>query len=94
MQVQKIGCAVIRFKNRQVFRVQMLVPALSGVQREQEWVIGIVRVQQPQISEIEMAISWQGCEERIQKVVPLLKEQAVVHREDFVKLGTSLFDRW
>ena len=40
-----------------------------------------------------MPISRHCCEERIQQVVPLLQEQAVMHRENFVKLGTGLFYR-
>lgn len=36
MQVQEIRSAVVRFEDRQIFRIQMFVPALSGVQGEQE----------------------------------------------------------
>src|SRR5207302_4450333 len=36
MQVQKIRSAVIGLQHCQIFRIQMLVAALSGVEREQE----------------------------------------------------------
>src|ERR1035438_4147690 len=79
VKVEKIGCTVIGFEGRKVFGVQMLVPAFSRVQGEQEGVVGIIDVRQPQIAKVEVPIPRHGGKERIQQVVAFLEQQTVVH---------------
>src|ERR1700730_1077545 len=77
VEVEKIRRSVIGFKRRKVFGVQMLVPAFSRVQGEQEGVVGIIRVRQPQVAKVEVPISRHRRKERIQQVVAFLEQQTV-----------------
>ena len=58
MQVQVVWRAVYRFKDGEVLLIQLRVPRRSGVDREQERQVGIVGVECPLFTEIELPIAW------------------------------------
>jgi len=69
VQVEEVGRVMVRFKDRKVFLVEMVILVLSTMQGEQKRIIRIIRVQKVHRTEIEDVIAGNGCEERIEKVV-------------------------
>ena len=52
MQVEKVRCAVVGFKNSKVFRTEMRIRLFAGQDRKQKRQVGIVRVQEIQFAEV------------------------------------------
>src|SRR5882672_8755621 len=82
---------MIRFKDRKVFLVEMVVLVLAIVQSEQKRIIRIIRVEDIHITEVEDVVAWNGSEERIQKVVFLFIQLCVVNAEHLIELGACPF---
>ena len=57
MRVEEIWCLVVGFERRQVFRSQMRVRLFSGKDREQKREVGVVRVQQIQLAQVEGVVA-------------------------------------
>jgi hypothetical protein len=72
MQVQVIGRAMHRFKDGEVLLTKLRVPCRSDVYREQKGQVGIVGIECPLLAEIELPISRDCGEERVEEVIALL----------------------
>jgi hypothetical protein len=81
MQVQVVRRAVYRFKDREIFLIQLRVPRRSRVDRKEKGQVGIVGVECPLLAEIELPIAWDRGEEGIEQVVAFLIQQSVMLRE-------------
>src|SRR5258708_1611189 len=82
MEIEKVGCAIVRFKNGQVLGAQVLVPPVSLKDREQEREIRVVRIQKIQSAEIERVVSGYRGEVCVQLVVCFGNQAAVRIGED------------
>ena len=92
MQIQEVGRAVVGFKGSQVLRTEMRVCLLAGKDREQKRQVGVVRVQQIELAEIQRIVARYGGEIGIQLVVGFRKQIAVRVGEDASKLGHKLIE--
>jgi hypothetical protein len=91
VQVEEVGRVMIRFKDRKVFLVEVAILVLSTMKGEQKRIIRIIRVQKVHRTEIEDVIAWNGCEERVEKVVFLFVELRVMNAEYLVELCARPF---
>lgn len=60
MQVQVVGRAVVGFKYREVFLIQMTVELVAGIEGKQQRVIGVVGVQDQHGTQIERMVARNG----------------------------------
>ena len=90
MQVQKVRRAVVGFEHGQVLRAEMGVRLLARKDREQKRQVGVVRVQQIQLAEVERVVAGHGGEVGVELVVGLRKQAAVGVGEDASELGPEL----
>src|SRR6266849_645761 len=72
------------------YRAEMRVRLLAGKDRKQKRQVGIVRVQQIQLPEVERIVARYGSEIGVQLVIGFGKEIAVRVGEDASKLGHKL----
>src|SRR6267143_2609983 len=63
------------------------------MQGEEERQIGVVRVEQIEVAEVESVISWNSGEKGVEQVVAFFIERRIMHAEDFVELRSCPFDR-
>src|SRR5438132_12067832 len=82
VQIEKIWRRMIRFKNGEVFRIQMFISRFAGQDGEQERQVRIVRIQQIQSAEIVPVVAGNGSEIRIELVVGLGEEIPIGAGED------------
>src|ERR1700722_905075 len=92
MQVEIVGRAVVGFEHSQVLRAEMRVPLLAGKDRKQKRQIGVIRIQQIQLAEVERVVARHSCEISVQLVVGFRKQIAVRVVEDASKLGHELIE--
>jgi hypothetical protein len=52
MQVEEVGRAVVGFEHGEIFRAEMRVGLLAGKDRKQKRQVGVVRVQQVQLTKV------------------------------------------
>ena len=97
MQVQEVRRAVVRFERSKVLRAEMRVRLLARQDRKQKREVGVVRIQQIQLAEIERVVAGHRGEVGVELVVGLDEEIAVGVGEDagelsheLVKLGLCL----
>ena len=57
VQVEEVGRAVVGFDDCQVLRAEMRVRLLAGKDREQNRLVGVVRVQHIQPAEVERIVA-------------------------------------
>ncbi len=62
------------------------------MQGEEERQIGVVRIEQVEVPEIEGVVAGDRSQERVQQVVAFIEELGIVNAEDFVKVGRRAFD--
>src|SRR6266849_5349375 len=62
MQVQEIGRAVVRFEDSQVLGAEMGVRLVAGKDRKEKRQVGVVRVQQIQLAQVERIVTRYGGE--------------------------------
>src|SRR5258708_2712932 len=91
VQVQEVGCVVVRFENRQIFLPEMAVLMLATVKGKEKRIIGIVGVHEIEGAEIEGIVAGNGGKKRVQKVVLFLVKLCVVDAEDLIELGGGSF---
>src|SRR5258705_13302727 len=89
MQVQKVWRAVVGFERSQVLGTEMGVCLLAWKDREQKRQIGVVRVEQIELAEVQRIIPRYGGEIGVQLVVDFRKQIAVRVGEDARKLGNK-----
>lgn len=87
MQIQEVGRPMRGLKDREIFLVELRVPPGTCIDGEQERQVGIVGVQCPLFPQIELSITWNGRKERVEQVVTFFVKQAIVLREQLLKLG-------
>src|SRR6202040_2950310 len=75
------------FEHRQVFRVQMRIMSLPGVQGEKERQIGVIGVQQPEPAKVESAVSRNDREKSVEQVITLLHHHSVMRAKELEALG-------
>ena len=90
MQVQKVRRAVVGFEHRKVLRAKMRVRLLARQDRKQKREVGVVRVQQIQLAEIERVVAGHRGEVGVELVVGLDEEIAVGIGEDASELAHEL----
>src|ERR1019366_2835815 len=66
MQVEEVGCAVVGFEHRQVLRAEMRVRLLARKDRKEKRQVGVVRVQQIQLAEVQRIVARYGGEIGVQ----------------------------
>jgi hypothetical protein len=64
MQVQKVGRAVVRFKDRQIFGSKMDVSRFAGQNRKEETEIGVVTVQEIKLPKVQRVVAGHHSESR------------------------------
>jgi hypothetical protein len=74
MQVEKVERAVVGFEHSQVLRAEMLVRLLAGEDRKQKRQVGVVRIQQIQLAEVERIVARHGGEIGVQFVIGFRKQ--------------------
>ena len=90
MQVQKVRCAVVGFEHGQVLRAEMRVRLFARKDRKEKRQVGVVRVQQIQLAEVQRIVARHGGEVGVELVVGLRKQAAVGVGEDASELGPEL----
>ena len=92
MQVEEVGRAVVGFDDCQVLRAEMRVRLFAGKDRKQKRQVGVIRVQQIQLAEVERIVARHSGEISVQLVVGFRKQIAVRVGEDASKLGHELIE--
>src|SRR5208283_3194933 len=92
VQVEKVGGAVVGFDDCQAFRAEMRVRLFTGKDRKQKRQVGVIRVQQIQLAEVERIVARHGGEISIQLVVGFRKQIAVRVGEDASKFRHELIE--
>ena len=92
MQVQKVWRAVVGFEHCQVLRAEVRVRLLAGKDRKQKRQVGVVRVEQIQLAEVQHIVARYGSEIGVQLVVGFREQIAVGVGEDASKLGDKLIE--
>src|ERR1700692_3049099 len=94
MKVEIVGRAVVGFEHSQVFRAEMRVRLLAGKDGKQKRQIGVIRVQQIQLAEVERIVAGHGGEIGVELVVGFRKkipicvgEQASELRPELLQVG-------
>ena len=62
MQVEEVGRAVVGFEHSQVLRTEMCIRLLAGENGKQKREVGVVRVQQIQLTEVQGIVARYGRE--------------------------------
>src|SRR5258706_6139706 len=92
MQVEEVGRAVVGFDDCQVLRAEMRVRLLAGKNRKQKRQIGVVRVQQIQLAEVQRIVARQSGEVSVQLVVGFREQIAVRVGAEASKFGRQLIE--
>ena len=92
VQVEEVGRPVVGFDDCQVLRAEMRVRLLTGKDRKQKRQVGVIRVQQIQLAEVERIVARYGGEIGVQLVISLRKKIAVRVGEDASELGYKLIE--
>src|SRR6266566_7008272 len=92
VQVEEVGRAVVGFDDCQVLRAEMWVGLFARQDRKQKRQVGVIRVQQIQLAEVEGIVAWHSGEIGVQLVVGFSKQIAVRVGEDASKLGHELIE--
>src|SRR5580692_2873480 len=90
MQVEIVWRAVVGFEHSQVLRAEMRVGLLAGKDRKQKRQIGVIRVQQIQLAEVEGIVAGHGGEIGVQLVIGFGKKIPVRVGEEASELGPEL----
>src|SRR5208282_5657396 len=90
VQVEIVGRAVVGFEHGQVLGAEMLVRLFAGKDRKEERQVGVIRVQQIQLAEVERIVARYGSEIGVELVVSLRKQIAIRVGEDASELGPEL----
>ena len=77
MEVEIVGRAVVGFEHSKVFGAEVRVRFLAGKDRKEKRQVGVVRVQQIQLAEVERIIARHRGEVSVQLVVSFHKQIAV-----------------
>src|SRR6202795_1923598 len=62
VQVEEVGRAVVGFDDCQVLRAEMRVRLFAGKDRKQKRQVGVIRVQQIQLAEVQRIVAWHSGE--------------------------------
>src|SRR5580700_6136783 len=92
VQVEEVGRAVVGFDDCQALRAEMRVRLFTGKDRKQKREVGVIRVQQIQLAEVERIVAGHGGEIGVQLVVGFRKQTAVCVGEDASKLSYELIE--
>src|SRR5271169_7006210 len=92
VQVEEVGRAVVGFDDCQALRAEMRVRLFTGKDRKQKRQVGVIRVQQIQLAEVERIVARHSGEIGVQLVVGLRKQIAVRVGEDASELGYELIE--
>src|SRR5260370_36987727 len=90
VQVEEVGRAVVGFDDCQVLRAKMWVSLFARQDRKQKRQVGVIRVQQIQLAEVERIVAWHSGGIGVQLVVGFRKQIAVRVGEDASKLDHEL----
>ena len=85
MEVEIVGRAVVGFEHSQILGAEMRVRLLAGKDRKQKRQVGVIRVQQIQLAEVERIVARHSGEIGVQLVVGFRKQIAVRVGEDASK---------
>src|SRR5216683_2683568 len=94
VQVEEVGRAVVRFDDCQVLRAEMRVCLFTGKDRKQKRQVGVVRVQQIQLAEVERIVARHSGEVSVQLVVGFREQIAVRVGEDASERGSEPLQFW
>src|SRR5208282_5094017 len=92
VQVEEVGRAVVGFDDCQVLRAEVRVRFFAGKDRKQKRQVGVVRVQQIQLAEVERIVARHSGEISVQLIVGSRKQIAVGVGEDASELGYELIE--
>src|SRR5580700_10612194 len=92
VQVEEVGRAVVGFDDCQVLCAEMRVRLFTGKDRKQKRQVGVIRVQQIQLAEVERIVARHGGEIGIQLVVGFRKQIAVCVGEHASKFRYALIE--
>src|SRR6202167_1063460 len=90
MEVEIVWRAVVGFEHSQVFGAEVRVRFLAGKDRKQKRQVGVVRVQQIQLAEVERIVTRHGGEIGVELVVGFCKQIAIRVGEEASELGPEL----
>src|SRR5580658_7277035 len=92
VQVEEVGRAVVGFDDCQALRAEMRVRLFTGNDRKQKRQVGVIRVQQIQLAEVERIVARHSGEIGVQLVVGFRKQITVRVGEDASKLRDELIE--
>src|SRR5258708_4063962 len=92
VQVEEVGRAVVGFDDCQVLRAEMWVGLFARQDGKQKRQVGVIRVQQIQLAEVERIVARHGGEVSVQLVVGFRKQIAVRVGEDASKFRHELIE--
>jgi len=87
MQVEEVGRAVVGFEHSQVLRAEMRVRLLARKDRKEKRQVGVVRIEEIQLAQVERVVAGHGGEIGVKLVISLRKKIAVRVGENSSKLG-------
>ena len=92
VQVQKVRGGIVGFKNRQIFRAEMLIPLLPRQNCEEKREIRVVRVQQQQAAQIHHVVAGHRGKVGVELVVGLNEQAPIGIRKHAGKLAHQPID--
>src|SRR6202050_431548 len=92
VQVEEVGRAVVGFDDCQALRAEMRVRLFTGKDRKQKRQIGVIRIEQVQLAEVQRVVARHGGEISVQLVIGFREQIAVRVGEDASKLGHKLIE--
>src|SRR5689334_4702707 len=92
MKIEKERRVNLRFKDRQILRMEVFVFKFAGIQREEKRQIDEVRIKQPEFAQVIGGISGQRRSPCVKKVVALFREPGVVLAKNLESLSDSAPD--
>src|ERR1700722_18259531 len=92
VQIEEIGRAVVGFDDCQALRAEMSVRLFTGKDRKQKRQVGVIRVQQIQLAEVERIVARYSGEISVQLVVGFRKQIAVRIGKDTSKFRHELIE--
>src|SRR6202167_2567849 len=90
MQVEMVWRAVVGFEHSQVLRAEMCVRLFAGKDRKQKRKVGVIRVQQIQLAEVERIVAGHGGEIGVELVVGFRKKIPICVGEEASELRPEL----
>src|SRR3984893_10530706 len=92
VQVQVERGPMVGFEDSEIFLVQMFVDFMSGVERKQKRVVGIIGIEYEHGPQVRPGVPGNRSEICVEQVVPFLVQLCVMEAEYLVEVRASSID--